>query len=57
MHKICHDKIHAVYKESELKRYYHTIERIKESEDIQRFIKWLQNKPPDFYDTNIKRKK
>ncbi len=25
LHKICHDKVHAVFAEKELKRYYHTI--------------------------------
>src|SRR5437868_6556418 len=34
MHKICQAKVHAVFTETELKNYYHTVERIKEHEDI-----------------------
>ena len=57
MHKICHDKIHAVFTENELKTYYHTIERLQENEEIARFIKWLRKKEPEFYDKSVKMKK
>ena len=53
LHKICHDKIHAVFTEVELKRYYHSMERIREHEAIAAFIKWLRNKEPGFYDRSI----
>ena len=49
LHKICHNIIHATFTERELQRYYHTIERLREHEDIQKFIKWVQTKPIDFY--------
>ena len=29
LHKICHDKIHAVFSEMELKRNYNTVEKLK----------------------------
>lgn len=54
MHKICHDKIHAVFTETELKRYYNTIERLKENEEIRKFIKWVSNKEPEYYDKSVK---
>jgi hypothetical protein len=57
MHKICHSKIHAMYTETELKRYYHTIERLQEGEEMQKFLKWLQKKPPEFYDASVKKGK
>jgi hypothetical protein len=38
----------------ELKRYYHTIERLKENEEIAKFLKWIQNKNPQFYDRSVK---
>ncbi|RYD69095.1 MAG: HNH endonuclease [Sphingobacteriales bacterium] len=57
MHKICHDKIHAVLAEMDLKTYYHTIERLQEHEEIARFIKWLRKKEPEFYDKSVKMKK
>ncbi len=56
LHKICHDKIHTVLTETELKNYYHTIERLQQHPEIARFIKWLRNKPPGFYDTSVKMK-
>lgn len=57
MHKICHDKIHAVFTEMELKRYYHTIERLQQHEEIAKFIKWVRNKEPEFYDHSVKMKR
>lgn len=48
LHKICHLKIHSSISERELESYYHTIERLLEHEDIQKFIKWVQKKDPEF---------
>ena len=56
LHKICHDKIHTVFKEVALKRYYHTIERLKENDEILKFIEWVKNKEPEFYDRSSKLK-
>jgi hypothetical protein len=52
LHRICHQKLHTVFTERELFKYYNTIERILENEDIQKFIKWVARKHPDFYDGN-----
>jgi hypothetical protein len=41
----------------ELKRFYHTIERLQEHPAIHLFIKWVQKKEPEFYDKSIKVKK
>lgn len=56
LHKICHDKIHAVFTETELKRYYHTIERLLEHQEIRKFVKWVQKKEPEFYDKSSKQR-
>ena len=56
MHKICQTKIHAVFTETELKNYYNTVERIKENEEMAKFIKWVSKKEPEFFDQSIKRK-
>lgn len=53
LHKICHNKIHSVFSERELARYYNTIDRILEHEEIQKFISWVKNKSPDFYVSHI----
>lgn len=49
LHRICHNKIHSLFTERELLHYYNTIERLHESEEMQKFIKWLERKDPDFY--------
>lgn len=56
MHKVCQEKIHAVFPESELKRYYHTVERVLENEEIQKFVKWLGKKEPEFYEKPMRKK-
>jgi len=56
MHKICHDKIHTVFSEKELKRYYHTIGRLQQHEEMAKFIRWVRKKDPGFYDRSVKRK-
>lgn len=50
LHKICHNAIHAQFKEGELARTFNTIEMIKTNESIQKFIKWVAKKNPDFYE-------
>lgn len=52
MHKICHRKIHSIWSEKELARDYNNPETIKEHEEMQKFIKWVKKKEPDFYDKN-----
>jgi hypothetical protein len=54
MHKICQAKVHAVFTETELKN--NTVDRIKENEDIVKFIKWVSKKELEFFDTTIKKK-
>lgn len=49
LHHICHQKIHSVFTEKELKRYYYTIERLIEHDELQKFIKWIAKKDVDFY--------
>ena len=57
LHKICHDKIHAVFTEMELKRHYNTIEKLKEHDEIANFIKWVRKKEPEFYDKSVHMKR
>ncbi len=57
MHKVCHDKIHAVFSEMELKREYNTIKTLQSNEEIRRFIDWIKKKEPEYYDKSVKRKR
>jgi hypothetical protein len=52
IHKMCHQKTHSTFAESELKRYYHTVDRLLEHEEMQKFVKWIAKKEPEFYDKN-----
>ena len=52
IHKVCHSKIHHTFSETELLTYYHTPERIREHPEIQKFIKWVRKKDPEFMDKN-----
>lgn len=59
IHKICHQKIHSLFSERELLKTYNSIEKIKNHEDMKKFIQWVQKKSPEYLDLNItaKRKK
>lgn len=52
LHRICHQKIHSCISERELLNYYHTWERLKSHSEIEKFIKWVKNKSPSFFDTS-----
>lgn len=52
LHVICHRKLHSVFSESEMARYYNTPERCKEHPEIIKFIKWLKNKDPEFLESH-----
>jgi hypothetical protein len=54
LHKVCHDKIHAVFTENELKREYNTIELLQQQVEIASFINWVRKKEPEFYDKSVK---
>lgn len=54
LHVICHGKIHSVFTERQLAAHYNTIERLLEHEEIQKFVKWVKNKPTDFKDGSKK---
>lgn len=49
LHKICHRKLHSVYTEREMVKYFHTIERLLEHNEIIKFVKWVSKKNIDFY--------
>ena len=57
LHKICHDKIHSVFTEMELKRHYNTVEKLKSNEEIAAFVKWVSKKEPQFYDRSVRKKR
>lgn len=52
IHKMCHAKIHATFSEKDLLDHYHTVERLLEHDEMQKFVKWVKKHPPDYYDKN-----
>lgn len=57
LHRICHRKIHSLFTENELAKTYNNAEDIREHPEIIKFIKWVNNKQPEFYDKNITHKR
>ncbi len=58
IHNICHQKIHSVFTEKELKEEYSTVEKLKSNEEIIKFVNWVAKKDASFYQSNrrLKRK-
>jgi hypothetical protein len=52
IHKVCHAKIHSIFTESELARIYNTIEKLLEHPEIEKFVKWVSKKHPEFYESS-----
>ena len=49
LHKICHRKIHSVFTERELEKWYNTIEHLLRHDEIAKFAKWVTKKDIDYY--------
>ena len=56
LHRICHQMIHSVFTEKELEQKFNTIEALLKTNEIKKFVKWVKNKPSNFYDKNQKTK-
>ena len=52
IHNICHQKIHSVFTERELRDYYNTVEKLLTHEEMIKFIKWVAKKDIRFYQRN-----
>ena len=49
VHPICHRTIHANVTNAELVRFNGAHMPLVENEKIARFVRWVRDKPPDFY--------
>ena len=54
IHRICHRKIHATFKEKELARDFSTWAALQAHVDMGAFIVWVQKKAPEYYDNSVK---
>ncbi len=48
VHPICHRTIHAFVPNRELATSYATIDQLRARDDMQQYLRWIANKPPDF---------
>lgn len=48
VHPICHRTIHAHVSNHELAKAYADLDALRAREDMQRFLRWIANKPADF---------
>jgi len=46
--RCCGDMLHKLFSLKELAEQYNTIEKIKDNEDVQNWIRWISKKPNDF---------
>ncbi|MBM7554096.1 hypothetical protein JOC33_003009 [Thalassobacillus pellis] len=42
----CHRQIHALFHNDELARFYHTVERIADHPDVERYLRWVRKQDP-----------
>jgi hypothetical protein len=49
VHPICHRTIHALVPNAELARLYADPAALRARDDVQRFLRWIADKPPDFH--------
>jgi hypothetical protein len=54
LHRICHRQIHALLTETELARQFNSVDALRNHEAIGRFIKWVKNKPDNFFERSRK---
>lgn len=57
IHNICHQKIHSIFTEKQLRDEYCTVEKLISHEEMKKFIKWVSKKDIDFYDLSKKMKR
>lgn len=53
LHRICHEKIHSLWDNNQLKNEFNTIYSMLASGQLDAFIKWIRKKPNGFYEPTI----
>ncbi|EPX77796.1 HNH endonuclease family protein [Litoreibacter arenae] len=49
LHQICHNEIHATLTEADLARSYNTPDALRAHPRLEKFVKWVAKRPPDFH--------
>lgn len=48
LHHLCHREIHATLSENELAREWNTPEKLRAHPRLEKFIRWIRKRPPEF---------
>ena len=56
LHKICHKQIHMLIPLKDLAKKYNSLAKLKKFPEMKKFLKWIKNKPPEFYPKTKQRK-
>lgn len=48
VHPICHKTVHKVFSNAELADFGDDRARLLENEELEKFLRWIADKPPDF---------
>ncbi|REJ08414.1 HNH endonuclease [Halobacillus trueperi] len=43
----CHRQIHALFTNEELAAFYHSVERLKDHPDMQKYLRWVKKQDPE----------
>jgi len=53
LHVVCHSKIHSIWSERELLNEYNNPARVREHPEMQKFIRWIAKKHPEYRTRNV----
>lgn len=56
LHPICHRAIHASFTNAQLARLPASAAALRECPEIDRFVRWIAGKPPDFHAPTARRR-
>lgn len=44
----CHNSLHKIYTNNELRDNYNTIELLRSNDRFEKYLRWIKKKPPEF---------
>lgn len=50
LHKVCHRMLHRLFSDAELATRYNSPESLLTEESVQKFVRWVRRKPPEYVD-------
>jgi len=50
LHAVCHRMLHRLFSRAELAALYDTPDKARAHPDVQKYVKWVRRKPPEYID-------